>query len=58
MGAYMSLLRDGQLSEDPELAPIIVKKAKWFEWYNEALYKKSYTYLSSNVSPQLREIIS
>lgn len=44
MDRYISLLRDGQPPEDPELGPIIVKKAKWFEWYDGALYKKSYTH--------------
>ena len=44
MDPYIVLLRDGQLPEDPELGPIIAKKANWFEWYNGPLYKNSYTH--------------
>ena len=44
MDPYIVFLRDGQLPEDLELGPIIAKKAKWFEWYDGALHKKSYTH--------------
>ena len=43
LDAYIVFLRDEQLLEDPQLGPIIMKKVKWFELYDGALYKKSYT---------------
>ena len=48
--------------EDPVIGPMILKKLKWFEWYDGALYKKSYTHpLLKSVTPSegdyiLREI--
>ena len=44
MDHYIKFLRDGELPEDPVMGPMILKKSKWFEWYDGALYKMSYTH--------------
>ena len=62
MDPFIQYFKHSILPEDPAQLPLFMKKLKWFEFFEDTLYKKSYTHpLLKCVTPKdgnyiLREI--